>query len=152
MLSQGTTALQVQVWPIDKLIFYARNPRKNDAAVDRMCASINEFGFNLNSEVECPVIVNWTDENGRGADFWRGKDLVAGDGSGLDAIWRIDRFSGIPEQDRFCEEGDGVYADPASLPKFDSSGANLHRVFDLGGGGSAAVCTNQLAARGPRPA
>ena len=24
---------------IDKLIFYARNPRKNDAAVDRMCAS-----------------------------------------------------------------------------------------------------------------
>ena len=28
-------------------IFYARNPRKNDAAVDRMCASIREFGFKI---------------------------------------------------------------------------------------------------------
>lgn len=29
------------------IIFYARNPRKNDAAVDRMCASIREFGFKI---------------------------------------------------------------------------------------------------------
>src|ERR1700675_4598927 len=29
---------------------YARNPRKNDAAVDRMCSSIREFGF------KCPVL------------------------------------------------------------------------------------------------
>ena len=29
-------ALEIQIWPIDRLIFYARNPRKNDAAVDRM--------------------------------------------------------------------------------------------------------------------
>jgi hypothetical protein len=28
-------------------IFYARNPRKNDAAVDRMCGSIREFGFKI---------------------------------------------------------------------------------------------------------
>jgi DNA modification methylase len=27
--------------------FYARNPRKNDAAVDRMCRSISEFGFKI---------------------------------------------------------------------------------------------------------
>src|SRR6202051_4165859 len=27
------------------LVFYARNPRKNDAAIDRMVASIQEFGF-----------------------------------------------------------------------------------------------------------
>jgi hypothetical protein len=26
----------IELWPIDKLIFYGRNPRKNDAAVDRM--------------------------------------------------------------------------------------------------------------------
>jgi len=38
---------EIQVWPIDKLIFYARNPRKNDAAVDRMCSSIREFGFKI---------------------------------------------------------------------------------------------------------
>ena len=38
---------EVQTWPIDKLVFYARNPRKNDAAVDRMCGSIREFGFKI---------------------------------------------------------------------------------------------------------
>src|SRR5690348_5646785 len=40
-------SLIVQVWPIDRLVFYARNPRKNDAAVDRMCSSIREFGFKV---------------------------------------------------------------------------------------------------------
>src|SRR4029077_18568521 len=29
------------------LVAYARNPRKNDAAVDRMCSSIREFGFKI---------------------------------------------------------------------------------------------------------
>ena len=38
---------RLEHWPIDKLIFYARNPRKNDSAVDRMCASIREFGFKI---------------------------------------------------------------------------------------------------------
>src|SRR5215469_18386397 len=49
MLSQETAKqnLQIQIWPIDKLVFYARNPRKNDAAVDRMCGSIREFGFKI---------------------------------------------------------------------------------------------------------
>ena len=39
--------MEIQIWPIDKLVFYARNPRKNDAAVDRMCGSIREFGFKI---------------------------------------------------------------------------------------------------------
>jgi ParB-like chromosome segregation protein Spo0J len=49
MLSQETAAQtpHVQIWPIDRLIFYARNPRKNDAAVDRMCSSIREYGFKV---------------------------------------------------------------------------------------------------------
>jgi hypothetical protein len=49
MLSQETAAPihQIQIWPIERLVFYARNPRKNDAAVDRMCASIREFGFKI---------------------------------------------------------------------------------------------------------
>src|SRR5437868_13438758 len=49
MLSQETTTQQwqIQIWPIDRLIFYARNPRKNDAVVDRMCSSIREFGFKI---------------------------------------------------------------------------------------------------------
>jgi DNA modification methylase len=49
MISQETAQkdIQIQIWPIDRLIFYARNPRKNDAAVDRMCSSIREFGFKI---------------------------------------------------------------------------------------------------------
>src|SRR5215831_13561820 len=38
---------EIRIWPIDKLVLYARNPRKNDAAVDRMCSSIREFGFKI---------------------------------------------------------------------------------------------------------
>ena len=37
----------IERWPIDQLVFYARNPRKNDAAVDRMCSRIRESGFNI---------------------------------------------------------------------------------------------------------
>jgi len=40
-------SVQVQIWSIDRFVFYARNPRKNDAAVDRMCSSIREFGFKI---------------------------------------------------------------------------------------------------------
>src|ERR1044071_2806372 len=49
MLSQVSAIhnQEVQVWPIDQLVFYSRNPRKNDSAVDRMCASIREFGFKI---------------------------------------------------------------------------------------------------------
>src|SRR5262245_25629260 len=44
---QSCQSLQIQTWGIDRLVFYARNPRKNDAAVDRMCGSIREFGFKV---------------------------------------------------------------------------------------------------------
>jgi DNA modification methylase len=49
MLSQETSvrSLETQIWPIDQLVLYARNPRKNDDAVDRMCGSIREFGFKI---------------------------------------------------------------------------------------------------------
>src|SRR5258705_2941420 len=48
MLSQATAQIpQVQSWHIDRFISYARNPRENDAAVDRMCSSIKEFGFKI---------------------------------------------------------------------------------------------------------
>jgi DNA modification methylase len=46
MVSQ-TAGARIEQWPVEKLIFYARNPRKNDAAVDRMCGSIREFGFKI---------------------------------------------------------------------------------------------------------
>ena len=39
--------VRVEIWPIDQFVFYARNPRKNDGAVDRMCGSIREFGFKI---------------------------------------------------------------------------------------------------------
>ena len=40
-------SMEIQTWSIDRLVLYARNPRKNDGAVDRMCNSIREFGFKL---------------------------------------------------------------------------------------------------------
>jgi hypothetical protein len=49
------TPMEIQIWPIDKLIPYERNPRKNDAAVDLMCGSIREFGF----KIACLVRSDW---------------------------------------------------------------------------------------------
>jgi DNA modification methylase len=43
----GAIASQIELWPVEKLVPYARNPRKNDAVVDRMCSSIREFGFKV---------------------------------------------------------------------------------------------------------
>ncbi len=37
-------AFSVEWWPIDKPIPYARNPRRNEAAVDVVAASLKEFG------------------------------------------------------------------------------------------------------------
>ena len=39
--------MQIEYWDIDKLIPYARNPRKNDDAVPRMAGLIKEFGFKV---------------------------------------------------------------------------------------------------------
>src|SRR5437016_8962633 len=35
------------MWPLARLVHYARNPRKNDHVVDRMMSSIREFGFKV---------------------------------------------------------------------------------------------------------
>ena len=37
--------MEIEQWPIDRFIPYARNPRKNDEQVQRMVSSIKEFGF-----------------------------------------------------------------------------------------------------------
>jgi len=37
--------MNVEIWDIDDVKPYDRNPRLNDAAVDAVAASINEFGF-----------------------------------------------------------------------------------------------------------
>src|SRR2546428_12382838 len=39
--------LQLVYRRIDQLIPYRHNPRKNDHVIDRMCASIQEFGFKV---------------------------------------------------------------------------------------------------------
>jgi hypothetical protein len=33
-MTESVHTLQIEVWPIGRFVFYARNPRKNDAAVD----------------------------------------------------------------------------------------------------------------------
>ncbi len=43
--------LKIEYWPIEKLLPYARNPRKNDHAVQRGASFIKEFGFSV------PVLV-----------------------------------------------------------------------------------------------
>ena len=42
-----TPKMQIEYWAIDKLIPYARNPRKNDEAVPKMAGVIKEFGFKV---------------------------------------------------------------------------------------------------------
>ena len=39
------STLKLEHWPTERLIDYARNPRKNDHVVDQMAAAIVEFGF-----------------------------------------------------------------------------------------------------------
>ena len=40
-------ALTVEEWPINRLIPYAKNPRKNDHAIEQMAQAITEFGFRI---------------------------------------------------------------------------------------------------------
>lgn len=49
MLSRAKVVpiVQIQLWPIDRFVPYIRHLRRNAAAVDRMCASIREFGFKV---------------------------------------------------------------------------------------------------------
>ncbi|MDR2891616.1 MAG: ParB N-terminal domain-containing protein [Deltaproteobacteria bacterium] len=39
--------LHVENWPVERLRPYAKNPRKNDAAVPRMVEALREFGFRI---------------------------------------------------------------------------------------------------------
>lgn len=48
--------LRLEQWPIERLIDYARNPRKNDHAVEQMASVISEFGFRI------PVVAKSTGE------------------------------------------------------------------------------------------
>jgi hypothetical protein len=46
-MEPGPLEQHIETWPLSRIVEYARNPRKNDAAVDRMCASMREFGFKI---------------------------------------------------------------------------------------------------------
>ncbi len=41
------STLTLEQWPLDRLIEYENNPRKNDHAVEQMCAAISEMGFKV---------------------------------------------------------------------------------------------------------
>jgi ParB-like chromosome segregation protein Spo0J len=43
----ATAEAQIEQWPLNRLIPYARNPRKNDHAVGQMVSAIKEFGFKI---------------------------------------------------------------------------------------------------------
>ena len=40
-------SMTLEYWPLEKFIPYARNPRKNDQAVEQIAAAIKEFGFRV---------------------------------------------------------------------------------------------------------
>lgn len=39
--------MQIQSWPVERLVPYARNPRRNDEAVPKLAGVIREFGFKV---------------------------------------------------------------------------------------------------------
>jgi len=55
-MTQQMLADKIELWPTSRLIPYARNPRKNDHAVDQMAGAIIEFGFRI------PIIARSTGE------------------------------------------------------------------------------------------
>ncbi len=52
MTRTASNPLEIEYRDLDSLLPYARNPRKNDQAVERMAASIREFGFRI------PILVD----------------------------------------------------------------------------------------------
>lgn len=50
-------AFQVRTTPISEIIPYARNPRKNDSAIDKVAASIKEFGWRQPIVVDKEMVV-----------------------------------------------------------------------------------------------
>ena len=48
--------IELQHWPVGKLIPYGRNPRKNDHVIEQMAGAIQEFGFRI------PIIAKSTGE------------------------------------------------------------------------------------------
>ena len=45
--SKAAPITRIEMWPIARLVFYVRNPRKNDHVVERMMESIREYGFKI---------------------------------------------------------------------------------------------------------
>jgi ParB-like chromosome segregation protein Spo0J len=60
--SETTVANTVETWPIDRLVPYVNNPRKNDSVVEQMSASIEEFGFKI--PILARTVKSWTDTFG----------------------------------------------------------------------------------------
>lgn len=51
--------MNVQSIPIDRIIPYARNPRRNERAIALVSASISEFGFRQPIVVDAEFVIMW---------------------------------------------------------------------------------------------
>ncbi|OGQ00785.1 MAG: hypothetical protein A2Z40_04215, partial [Deltaproteobacteria bacterium RBG_19FT_COMBO_60_16] len=69
--------MKIKVVPIDTVIPYARNPRKNEAAVNTVAASIKEFGWRQPIVVDRDMVVVVGDTRLRAAwiYFWYVKEM-----------------------------------------------------------------------------
>ena len=51
--------MDIQTVGIDEVIPYAKNPRKNDAAVDKVAGSLKEFGWRQPIVVDAEMVAIW---------------------------------------------------------------------------------------------
>lgn len=72
--------IKLEHWPTSRLIPYARNPRKNDHAVEQMASAISEFGFRI------PIIAKSTGEICDGQEFTGKAAVREADGATFDSL------------------------------------------------------------------
>ncbi len=74
--------MNVEIWPLDRVIPYASNPRKNTKAIDKVAASLKEFGWKqpMVVDAEGVLVVGHTRREAALQLGWtEGPVLVAGD-------------------------------------------------------------------------
>ena len=60
--------MQIDLWPIERVIPYDRNPRQNDQAVDAVAASLREFGAGTGIQIEFGRATPWYKTAGKSND------------------------------------------------------------------------------------
>ena len=87
---------QIQFWPIERFVFYARNPRKNDAAVE----SSSTRAALLPSRERRVYLKGWLGKEIVMYGFTSRSKLVSADSNGDLAVARADDLAGNNQLER----------------------------------------------------